>query len=186
MSDFPDPRDRNVIAFDIGVKTTGVAWRVHHSISTHTHDLVNTDGFRATAPVTMFRMIASWLTKNFPSDAVLVVLVEDYAYGGGFFNADQAEIVGMFKNWLMDADISFIPLPQASIHKAVLGSGKARKSDTIKAVRGHGLHPASSHQADAAAVLLAYDRLWPSPNTSMIRRSILCRSFPLGKAANLI
>ncbi len=112
-----------------------------------------------------------------PAQRVLLV-VEGYGYGGGFFNVQQAEMIGMIKKAVIEFTHIFkglVFLAPNTVKLRVAGAGKATKSMVKKAVSSVVALPkgATSHEADAVAVYLAYNKMWKNVTDETYKVSIL-------------
>lgn len=173
-----DPQSVYSASLDVGVRYTGVSLWDH---GTHSDNFLveNNDPFQATAPVTMFRRIRRELHRRSMNPGPILLVLEDYGYGAGYFRAEQAEMVGMFKdlvtrNLESDPDyIGMVFLSPGTIKKAVAGNGRATKSQMKAAIREHGYRVDNSHEADAIAVGITYNQMWDRPTDGMIARSII-------------
>ena len=174
---FLDPNTITVAAIDAGIKHTGISlWMKSqlHSVTDLERDVMTSD-----SPARMADMIEQHIRKTVKNGVLLVV--EDYGYGGGFFNAMQPEIVGVLKARALDkqnnlAGIVFIP--PNTVKKRVTGNGDADKNKVRRAViragyggknRGKDM---STHSADSIALFLTYLQLWNQPTESMYRRAV--------------
>jgi len=59
-----------------------------------------------------------------------LVFIEGYAFGGrGFFNVIQSELTAQVKRFFVDNSIGFYEVPLSTMRAALLGNGRAKKSD---------------------------------------------------------
>lgn len=168
----PSPDIGSVIALDVGTKGTGVAVAHDGSID-GVFTLWNDEILRPMVPVRMAEMIGDVLTFQGPFN---LVLWEDYGYGSGHFNSDQAEIIGVLKRLIhLGSPQAGIPVAPNTIKRIVAGNAAATKAQMSKALSSSGYSFESPHEADAVGVLLAYRQLWRNPLPGMFHRAIIKR-----------
>lgn len=167
---FLDPDKYSFISIDLGARYTGLTfWK--DGVGSGTCLLTNPSPVEAEGPVVMYGLLRRAI--DFGQKVDLIVL-EDYGYGGGFFNTDQAEMVGMLKLELPSlTTLGMCAVAPNVVKKCVTGSGRARKGDVLKSIRAMGYTVGSSHEADSIALFLAYREMWKKPSDAMIRRSLL-------------
>lgn len=93
-----------------------------------------------------------------------VVVIEDYGFGGKFFNVDVAELVGMIKFALKESKhrCQVIFLAPNTTKKYVTGDGRAKKKDMQLAIKEilklKKETKLVSHEADAIALIVTYQK----------------------------
>jgi Holliday junction resolvasome RuvABC endonuclease subunit len=169
----PNPAEHICIALDIGTRYTGVSVWDRGSFSRVTQ-LTVSHSLTARTAVTVFSGLVAMLKQFVSSRSKDVILVvEDYAYGGGFFNAHQAEAIGLLKDYVIERGWSMVFLAPGTVKKHVTGNGKAKKGEVKKAVKALGYDVKSSHEADSISLYLTYTHVWCQPTDSVFRRAIL-------------
>lgn len=146
----------SIIAIDPGTDNTG---------------LIKFDGSKTTAKtITPHRRkvafakiysMAKRICSNI-SDGDFIVM-EDYGFGGSFFNAQVAELVSLIKNYLYKAKANYMMVVAPNtVKKIVTGNGKASKAKMKKAVKEmaaeNGVKFTSSHEADGYSLMIVYLR----------------------------
>lgn len=81
------------------------------------------------------------------------IAIEDYGFGGKFFNIEVAELVGMLLWNLRDVKIVFVA--PNTVKKLVTGSGKATKSGMKKEIKNRYTEEGNTtvHEFDAVGIL---------------------------------
>lgn len=171
----PDPNKYLTAALDIGVAHTGISiWDSGSYIKSFTIECSHPDSARQ--PIEMARLFIRHLLP-LSCQSPLLVLIEDYAYGGGFFNAKQAEMAGILKMFVMaersDCVVGLIGVAPNTLKKIITGNGRAKKSLVSKCIKAKGYDTADSHEADSIGVYLSYLELWDKPTDDMYARSII-------------
>ncbi len=170
---FPELENNTFFALDVGSTFTGVTIVKNKNVEKIVELIVN-------EPVTYRKSLAvssriiSFIQEN--TNSYYYLLIEDYAYGGGFFNAVQAETMGAIKKHCLDDPkaLGVISIPVGTIKKQVTGSGRATKSQVVKALKIEGNFTTASkdgHKADSLAVYKTYEALISSdtPQTDKLR-----------------
>lgn len=172
----PDPGKIVSASLDLGSMYTGVSVWLHGECA-QTLLLISKCPSAAESSVAAFNQLSDFLQYEAELyDKPMLLVMEDYGYGGGFFNTDQAEFTGMLKKLVLDNSDKFmglVPIPPNVIKVKVTGNGRATKGDVAKCVAAKGYETSSSHEADSIGVFLTYKEIWESPSEAVIRRSIL-------------
>lgn len=173
------PDSFSLIGIDIGVKYTGICNRhlgssidniqtlesevVEASLRSHQalHNIIN-----------YIEKIRQEKCK--PKDRILLI-VEDYGFGSGYFNVVQAETIGGLKEYILATDFveGFIPVNLKTVKKYITGDGNATKAKVKKFIKLLDYSCDSSHTADAVALLLTYLSLSCEPSEAMKRNSLI-------------
>lgn len=143
-----------VLAIDPGVEFTGIAVKREGYVSTKT---LTAEGFGIERLASMVDEVMSIITFEKPD----VVVLEDYGFGGKFFNVEVAELVGTIRYclWSSGRDCQVVSLAPNTVKKLVAGNGRASKAEVGQAVRKVLTVPVGSdHEADALALLIVMGR----------------------------
>ena len=175
IPELPSPfEEKQYITFgvDAGLRYTGVAWRergVYKVVQVN-----NTCPEFSLVPLTSAEAIVKTI-KDIASGKKIFLVIEDFAFGGTF-NAQQGEMIGALK-YLIKTDKQFKGaafLAPNTAKKLVTGSGKATKGKVKKAAETISSQKlASSHVADAVAILYSYQQVYDKPSASMYRRAMI-------------
>lgn len=174
-----DPNTVAILALDLGVEHTGASLWVPGKSPIITQ-IEGGEKFLSAKSYSMANKVVSFAygyeATKFREDYPLLLVCEDYAYGGGrsFNNVLQPEIVGAIKALLADRmEAGMIFVSASTIKKTVAGNGKATKAQVKRAVKAAGYDTKSSHEADSIAVYLTYKEIWEAPTKGIFSRSLI-------------
>ena len=140
-----------VLAIDPGVDFTGVACKKDGYAFVKT---LSGEGFGVGRLVSMVEEIMAVITFEKPE----VIVVEDYGFGGKFFNVEVAELVGSLKYCIRMTGLkcTVTALAPNTVKRVVTGNGRAKKPEVMKAVAAivPGVRVKTDHEADALALLI--------------------------------
>ena len=108
------------------------------------------------------------------------VVMEDYGYGGTFFNAQIAELVALikFKIFLKKSNSMMIIAPN-TVKKLITGNGRASKTVLLKEVlqraKDAGVTFNTKHESDAYALTLCYFQYRAKSLSSDMLRALKAR-----------
>jgi len=151
-----------IIGIDPGVKFVGMAFS-----DKTTKTVTSEDTFGVNHLVNLANKTVTAINEFNPDK----IIIEDYGYGGRFFNVKVAEFVGMLKMKLQETikviDITFVA--PNTVKKIVTGNGKASKAEMKRSIKE--IYPNTSknskttHEFDAIGILhvgfLYYDHSLP-------------------------
>lgn len=142
-----------IVGIDPGVEYTGFA------ISCDGKKTAKT--IRADSAIGAERLIsiARQVVDSIVEAKATIAVFEDYGFGGGFFNVEVAELVGMIKwrlyEFRLPIEVCF--LAPNTVKKVITGSGRATKAQVKKAISTL-LETKVSHEADAVALTVVFER----------------------------
>lgn len=171
----PDPERYQVVALDLGTAYTGLSIWKRGELSLFQEVITSAEHSSSEAAAEMFSAIADITERHLDRKEPVLCVCEDYAYGSGFFNVIQAELVGFLKRHAIEnCWIGIVFVAPNTIKRLVTGSGRATKSQVKKAVlKLIGIKISSTHIVDSLAAFIAYRQIWSCPTEGMYRRAFL-------------
>lgn len=161
-----------ILGIDPGVEYTGVAVLSNGKVTAKTIRALS--GLGSERLISIARQVVDFIIAS-KAD---IVVFEDYGFGGGFFNVEVAELMGMIK-WRVNEfslPITLCFLAPNTVKKIIVGNGRATKAQVKKAV-SEIIETKVSHEADAVALCLVYDKYRKSELDSETSRKIKARTY---------
>lgn len=157
-----------VLTLDVGTGCTGYSLWCKDSLICVGSINSSTD-FRALISLDMASQIINLINIY----KIKFLIIEDYAYGAGFFNADMAEIIGILKFFCLNKKIKLYFIPPNTIKKLVAGNGRATKSKVKKSIKSLGYTAKNVHEFDALAIYLAFKKMGNNFKNLMYKRAVI-------------
>lgn len=143
---------RTIIALDLSLTDTGIAWWVLGDNSSLGFTNIATTE-TGPARLVAIRNAISVLSQNFPRP--MLAFIENYAYSKGNQAHQMGELGGVIRTSLYDKDISYIVVSPTTIKKFLTGKGNAPKNVMLKDLYKHfKIDVDNDNEADAITLAL--------------------------------